>query len=192
MSEEIQNEVEELEDLPKVEEGEEDFTDWKAEALKRDGIARRFKTKTEKLIEKLKEASAPKPEPPKVEAKPEEKKEGLDRIDRAVLRTEKIVSEDEVKLVEDIMKETGKTVEQVLESKYFLTELQSLRDTKTSADAIPKGINRSSQSARDSVDYWIAKGELPPRDQVELRRKVVNAKMQTEKDKSQFTDNPIV
>ena len=189
MDEERNNEVEELEELPVVGEGEEDFTDWKAIALKQQGMAKRFQTKIKKLVE---DANKPKPEV-KVEVQPViEKKEGLDRIDRAVLRTEKITSEDEVKLVEDIMKETGKTVEQVLESKYFQTELSLAREAKQTQDAVPKGTTRSAQSSRDSVEYWVSKGELPPRDQVELRRKVVNAKMQTEKDKSQFTDNPIV
>jgi hypothetical protein len=189
MEENKNNEVEELEELPVVGEGEEDFTDYKELATKFQGMAKRFQTKIKKLAE---EAEKPKPETKEKPAEVVEKKEGLDRIDRAVLRTEKIVSEDEVKLVEDIMKETGKSVEQVLESKYFITELKELRDAKTTSDAVPKGINRSTQSARDSVDYWVAKGELPPRDQVELRRKVVEAKMQMEKSKSQFSDNPIV
>src|SRR3990172_2372750 len=92
-----------------------DTTDWKAEALKAQGIAKRLKTQAEKRkIDSKVEA--------KVEKKLEER--GLDRLDRAVLRVEKITSEDEVGLVEDIMKETGKTLEQVLESKYFKTELQ--------------------------------------------------------------------
>jgi hypothetical protein len=189
MEENKNNEVEEIGELPVVGEGEEDFTDYKELATKFQGMAKRFQTKIKKLAE---EAEKPKPETKEKPAEVVENKEVLDRIDRAVLRSEKIISEDEIALVESIKKETGKSVEQVLESKYFLTELQALRDAKTSADAIPKGINRSSQSTRDSVDYWISKGELPPRDQVELRRKVVNEKMRVEKDKSQFTENPIV
>jgi hypothetical protein len=179
-----ENEEEVVEDLPEILDGEEDTTDYKAEFLKAQGIAKRLKTKLEKVSQNN-------------EAKPEIKAEvvketGLDRIDKAVLRAEKITSPEEIELVESIMKETGKDLEGVLESKYFQSELKEMRDFKSSKDAIPSGTKRSSQSARDTVDYWVGKGELPPADQVELRRKVVNAKMQTEKTKSQFTDNPIV
>jgi DNA polymerase/3'-5' exonuclease PolX len=178
-----ENEEEVVEELPEVIEGEEDTTDYKALALKMQGMAKRFQTKLSKLAE------APKP---KAEVVPEKKEDGLDRIDRAVLRAEKITDPEEVDLVQSIMKETGKDLDKVLESKYFQSELKEMRDTKASKEAIPSGTKRSSQSARDTVDYWVSKGELPPTDQVELRRKVVNARMQTEKSKSQFTDQPIV
>jgi hypothetical protein len=174
------NEFEEelVEDLPNIDEGEEDTTDYKALAEKNAGIAKRLQTKLDKAK--------------KQEVKEVVKESGLDRIDRAVLRAEKITAPEELDLVESIMKETGKSLEDVLETKYFQSELKEMRETKASKDAVPSGTRRSSQSARDTVDYWVSKGELPPIDQVELRRKVVNARMQTEKSKSQFTDNPIV
>jgi hypothetical protein len=125
------------------------------------------------------------------EKKEEKKSEGLDRIDRAVLRTEKITDAEEIKLVESIMKETGKTVEQVLESRFFQSELKEMRDLKKTEDATPSGQKRSGTSTRDTVDYWISKGELPPMSDPELRRKVVNAKMAKEKSVSQFSTNPI-
>jgi hypothetical protein len=119
-----------------------------------------------------------------------EKTEGLDRVDRAVLRAEKITSAKEVELVEEWKKETGKDVEKILESKHFQAELKDLRDLAAAKDAAPEGSKRSGQSPRDEVDYWIAKGELP-KDNPELARKVVNAKMQQIKSKNQFTDDPI-
>jgi len=47
---------------------------------------------------------------------------------------------------------------------------------------------RSGQSSKDSVDYWLAKGELPPNtpENTKLRRDVVNAKYVQETSGSKF------
>lgn len=178
-----QDEVIEVEDIVETKDDQDnDTTDWKAEALKAQGIAKRLKTKADKAkVESKVEA--------KVEKKLEER--GLDRLDRAVLRVEKITAEDEVGLVQDIMKESGKTLEQVLESKYFQSELKEMRESKATKEATPDGTKRSGQSPRTEVDYWIAKGELP-KDNPELARKVVNAKMEKVKSGHQFSDTPVV
>jgi hypothetical protein len=184
-----QNDVpEEDVELTEIEEQQDDdgndTTDWKAEALKRQGIAKRYQTK----LSKLKEASSK----PVVVEKPEVKQETLDRIDRAVLRVEKITEPDEIALIESTMKESGKSLEQVLAMKYFQSELKEMRELRTSKEAIPSSTRRSSQSSRDSVDYWVAKGELPPASEVKLRRDVVNAKIAQEKQKNHFSPNPVV
>jgi hypothetical protein len=184
-----QNDVneEEVIDVPEIKEEKDengaDVTDWKAKALEAQGIAKRYQTK----LSKMKEAKPA----PAVE-KQEAKQETLDRIDRAVLRVEKITEPDEIALVESTMKESGKSLEAVLAMKYFQSELKEMREFRASKEAIPSSTRRSSQSSRDTVDYWIAKGELPPADQVKLRRDVVNARMATAKQKSKFTDNPVV
>lgn len=164
-------------------ESENDTTDWKALALKNQGIAKRLQTKIEKA---------------KVEAKVEKKVEkvltekGLDRLDKAILRVEKITSPKEIELVEDWMKETGKDIETILESKRFQAELKEMREAQATKEATPEGTKRSGQSQRDEVDYWIAKGELPPADQVELRMKVVAKKREVATSKNQFSDEPVV
>lgn len=169
--------------------GDNDTTDWKSIAQKRQeaaeknaGIIKRLKTKLEKSkIDK------------KVEAKVEEQlaKKGLDRLDKAILRVEKITEADEVKLVEDMVEETGKDVETLLASRFFQSELKALREAKETKNATPNGSKRSGQSGRDEVDYWIEKGELPPQDQQALRQKVVARKRETAKSKNQFTDIPV-
>lgn len=159
-----------------------DTTDWKAEAQKQSGIAKRLKTRLDK--QKL---------DAKVEKKVEEKvSEGLDRIDRAILRAEKITAPEEVELVQDIMKETGKTVEKVLESKYFQNELKELREAQATKEATPSGTKRSGEnSSKNEVDYWLAKDELPP--DPALRIKVVDAKIAREKaSKGGFSDTPVI
>lgn len=49
-----------------------------------------------------------------------------------------------------------------------------MREMRKFQDAIPSNSKRSSQSGKDTVDYWLAKGELP--EDRELRSKVVKAK----------------
>lgn len=186
--------IEELDELPK--EGEEGFDkiNWQERAEKAEGIAKRRATKIDKL-KKAAEAE-PKPKPPvkkEGEGNAETKDDrGFDRIDRSNLRTEKITEEDELDLVAEIMKETGKDVEGVLKSRYFQTELKSMRDEKEANAGIPKSTKRVNNSSRNEVDYWIAKGELPPMTEPALRQKVVNAKIAKERAKTGFSQNPVI
>jgi len=161
---------------------ESDSTDWKA---KHDELAGRLK-RAETKLQKTKIES-------KVEEKLEKKLEqgGLDRLDKLLLRQEGIKSADELQLVEDYRRESGKSLEDILESRVFKAELKDLRDLAASKDATPSGTKRSGQSPRDEVDYWIAKGELP-KDNPELARKVVNAKIQKDQNKNQFADQAVI
>lgn len=179
-NEEIQDEAIEEENLDA--ELDED-TDWKAEALKARGIAKRYKTKFEKT---------------KIDVKAEEKaekilakKEGFDYAEKAYLKASGIGEED-FDLVFNWTKETGKSIDEILKNKYFQTELQDALDLRKSREAIPAGSKRAVLSSRDSVEYWLAKGELPPQSEKELRQKVVNAKMKGQAEKSQFSERPIV
>lgn len=186
-NEEIDDKIEEpiVSDLKEGDEGF-DKIDWKDIAEKNRGIAQRNKTRAAKA-----QAELAKNKPPEKKDDKKEDPKGLDRVDKAVLRAEKITDPKEVELVEAIMKETGKDLESVLASRYFQGELKALREEIAADEALPKGGKRSAAPAKDSVDYWIAKGELPPHDQPELRRKVVNAKIAKEKSGSQFSKNPI-
>jgi hypothetical protein len=96
---------------------------------------------------------------------------------------------EETNLVKDFMQNTGKSLDDVLESKYFQAQLKEVREEKATKDATPSGTKRAGQSASDSVEYWITKGELPPVNQRELRIKVVNARMEKEKNKNMFFDS---
>lgn len=178
-----------LEDLPgDAPEGQEDKTDWKAIAKKNHGIAKRYQTK----FEKAKESKGSEGDGKGGEGKGGKGGEGtgvLDKLDRAVLRVEKITAPDEIKLVESYMKETGKDIESVLSSKYFQAELKELRDLAATEEATPTGEKRSGVLTRDTVEYWIAAGKLPE-DPV-LRQKVVNAKIAKEKNVHQFSSNPL-
>lgn len=110
----------------------------------------------------------------------------LDWGQKAFLATNGIKGENEISLVSEIMAHTGKDLDEVVESKYFQAELKELREAKATDNAVVSGSKRSTQTSRDTVEYWIAKGELPPKDQRELRQKVVNARVAAEKSRNVF------
>jgi len=143
-------------------------------------------------IKKLEKQLGKETEEPRVESKEKATKSGeLDYGQKAYLFATGIKGSEETKLVQDFMANTGKSLEEVVDSKFFQAELKELRESKASEDAVPKGTRRSTTGSRDSVDYWLAKGELPentPENQ-ELRRKVVNARIDKETNKSKFASS---
>lgn len=157
---------------------DDDTTDWKAEAEKARGIAQRYKTKLEKA--KLDKAGE------KKETKKEEKETKLDYGQKAYLIANGIKGADEVALVKEYLDRTGKELEDIIESKHFQNDLKELKEAATTKAATPSSSKRSNSSARDQVDYWVNKGELPPIEDVELRRQVVNAKIKAKTDNSHF------
>ena len=120
-----------------------------------------------------------------------EKKEGFDYAEKAYLKSSGIKS-DEYDFVKDVMESTGKSLDDVLENKWFQNDLKEMRELKATKEALPSGTKRSSASTRDTVEYWIAKGELPPIDQMKLRRDVVNARIKAETRGSKFSRNSVV
>lgn len=90
-----------------------------------------------------------------------------------------ITDEDEVSLVERLYEETQMPLEKLLTSKYFKLELEEVRTQKQNAVATSniKGDKGSKSNARNTADYWIAKGEVPTADQADrkLRAQVIRA-----------------
>lgn len=166
-----ENQIDEEVESEEVESTEQEVeqTDWKAEALKYKAILDRNKNK--------------KPTEQKVN-----KSNDLDYGQKAFLVANGVKESDEMKLVKGVMQDTGKSLEDVLSSKYFQAELKEMRDLKASSNAIPNG-KRSGTASQDSVDYWIAKGELPPASDRELRQKVVNARIKKNDNKGVFYNN---
>ncbi len=167
-----------------------DTTDWKKLALENFGRAKRYQTdlKGYKATEaKAKEEA----EKAKTEAPKSQDKKEFDLAEKSYLLGNGI-KKDEFPFVLEEMTKTGKSMDEILESKYFQAQLAENRELAASKEAIPTGTNRSGNATRDTVDYWIAKGEMPPEDQVELRRKVVNARIEKEKQTTKFTSTPVV
>ncbi len=106
--------------------------------------------------------------------------------ERAYLAVNGIKTPDEIAFFNKMKKETGRGADALLESTYFQAEFREFKEKKATQDATPTGSKRSNNSSVDSVDYWLAKDELPPASEVELRRKVVNARINKETSKGMF------
>ena len=186
MSKNVEEEAVEVGDIVETKDDDgNDTTDWKEIAQqnqefakKNQGIAKRYKTKLDKLKE----------EPDKKQGEESVKEQDdpskLDYAKKAFLTASGIKGSKETELVQKIVSDTGKSIEEVLESKYFQAELNEMRELNKTEDALPKGSKRTGQSAQDTVDYWIKKGELPT--DRKLRQDVVNARIKNETDKSVF------
>lgn len=158
-------------------------------------LANNYKIRAEKAEAESKKLKA------KVEVKPSkklEKKEDTDNLDygqKAFLVANGIKGAEEHQLAIEVMKNSGKDLDEVIESKFFMSELKDLRTAKEINDATPPSdTSRPSSAPKDDVGFWVAKGEMPPNtpENQELRQKVVNAKMKSESGGSPFSNTPIV
>lgn len=171
----------------------EDTTDYKAKHEEAEAKLKETAGRLKRLETKLERDRINNVVEDKVEKVLEKETKGLDRLDRMFLRSEGIKTDAEVKLVEDFKAETGRSVEAIVDSKAFQAELKEVRSTEATKEATPSGTKRAGQgNARDEVQYWIGKGELPPQDQPALRMKVVAAKREQAKSTNMFSDKPVV
>jgi len=128
----------------------------------------------------------------KIESKAEEDKKTekpseFDYAQKAFLNANGVKGVDELEKVKDFQNATGKSLDEIIENKYFLADLKDFRDDKIAKGAMPDGTRGAGEgSAKDKVEYWIKKGEMPPRDKPDLRKKYVNEKYKREKNVSHF------
>lgn len=133
-----------------------------------------------------KEPPAKQEEPPAKQEEPQKNPNETDYGYKAyVAHLLGVKGEDEMKLVKEYTA-NGKSLEDLSDNKHFQNDLKDLREIKATKDATPSSTKRSGQNTSDTVEYWIAKGQLPPADQVELRRKVVNAKINQQSNANHF------
>lgn len=181
----LEDDVQDTDESADVEQEEENKP---KETPKEDPAAKRARLQRELARLDKKYPVETKSEAPKEETKSSD----LDYGQKAFLMAAGIKGTDEIGLVKTFMKNTGKSLDEALESKYLQAELKDMRDAVAVKAATPNGTKRSGQTGRDSVEFWLAKGELPPADQRELRTKVVNARLKSETNSNTFTDNPVV
>lgn len=113
----------------------------------------------------------------KVEKKSEtpsknEDSELKERVESLSMQVAGITEDDEVKLAKDLQEETGLSMDKLLTSKYFKSELDELRTQKENAASTSnvKGDKTGSGNVKQSAEYWIAKGEYPKHEQVSDRK----------------------
>ena len=181
-------EVEESLDLPEVKEGEEDSTDWKAEAtkLREKAIAQRERTKSlkQQLADKEKAISALATGSKKAE--PSSTGE-LDQTQLDYLDLKGISEADDIKVIENIVKRTGVTVREALKDDYVISKLATNKAQREVKGATPSSTKRGAASAGNDLATALAKyeqaGYAPealPTD-FKLRIAVVNAVMKETK-----------
>ena len=200
MAKENEREVEEIEELDESDES----LDWKAEALKSHGMAKRY-LKSHKELQELRQAQAEAEAKSKAEKAAEEAKaktpesaikKEFDYGELAFLEAKDIAEKHHPFILEEI-NATGKSLKAVLAFRHMQDELKSRDEVDKVDKAIPSGGKRVDGAARDSVEYWLAmvdRGESTVSDipDFELRNKVVAARIKREKDgQGQFTDRPI-
>ena len=120
-----------------------------------------------------------KKEEPKVDDKKAEKSK-LDFGEKAFLKAYGIEGSEALDFIASMRERTGDELDILVNDEIVTAKLKAFKDASAAKDAIPSKTNRSNQSdAKENVDYWIKKGELPK--DTELRKKVVNAKLDIEK-----------
>jgi len=152
---------------PQAQKDDEGDIDWQAKARELEGRLKRAETKLKKSSDSPASSKSSTPG-------------DFDYSQKAFLAVNDIRSAKELDLAKEYMANTGKSLDDVVTNKYFLQELKELKELEATAAATPSGSKRTGQSAQDSVEYWLAKGEMPPQGMTELRREYVNAKMKKE------------
>lgn len=152
---------------------EEQEVDWQARAKELEGRLKRAETKLKKSSDSPAQSKSSTPGE-------------FDYSQKAFLAVNEVKTAKELELAKEFMANTGKSLDDVVTNKYFLQELKELKDLEATALATPSGSKRTGQSAQDSVEYWLAKGEMPPQGMTELRRAYVAAKMKKDESGKKF------
>jgi len=130
-----------------------------------------------------------KPKVKKTEEKPDESAL-LQKFDKLALKTDGIVEEDEIELAHKLKEETGKEMEDLLKSKYFKAELETLREEKANTKATSDVRGGGGEAkVKETPEYWIKKGGYPTADEVpdkKLRAKIARAMMKNTKSGKKF------
>ena len=108
----------------------------------------------------------------------------VERLTRMELKEMGLKDADEIDLIFNESKETGIDPLVLVKKGYATGILESHRKQKEAELANPSSNSRGSVNAKDSVDYWIKKGEYPTN--VELKREVLNKKIEMQKKPFKF------
>ena len=140
------------------------------------------------LKRELKDAKKPKDTPQ--QTKPQD---DLDYGMKAYLRSEGI-EPTEFDFVKEHMQESGMDLDRLVKNNYFQSQLKELRDKRATEAAIPSKTRGTGESSKSKVDYWVNRGEMPENtpENFELRAAIVNRRIEIEKNRNQFSSNPIL
>ena len=182
-------------DLPKeVDEGEEDTTDWKAEAqkLQQKAIKQREKTKELKTAIKAKdeEIASLTPKEDKNENKISNEP---DYAKLAFLKSEGVTHPDDQKLIQDEANRLKLPLTDILQMGHIKSQLETAKDQRNAQEGMPKGRGKGGGGkGQQDVDYWLdrkkADGTFETPDDPELAAKVIDARIHKEEQGNKFSD----
>lgn len=105
----------------------------------------------------------------------------LDEMQLDYLELKGITEEDDIAVIQKVMKRTGETLRQTLKDEYVQTKLKANQEKRSVQNAMPSNTKRGNSSG-GGLDAALAKyeatGELP--NDFELRSQVINAKERKE------------
>ncbi len=169
-------EVEENLDLPAVDEGEDDTTDWKAEAekLQHKAISQRERTKT--LKKELAEARKAVGVVAGSKETPSQPKGELDATQLDYLDLKGYTESEDINFIQTVIKKTDQTLREVLKDDYVIAKLASFKAARDVKAATPSSTRRGGDVSGDisaAVAKFEATGVMP--DDFELASKVTDA-----------------
>lgn len=104
----------------------------------------------------------------------------------AYLETKGIAHPDDQKIVQDEAQRLKLPLTDVLQMEHIKSKLEAAKSQREAQAGMPKGRGSSSGKTQQDVDYWLAKGETP--DDLEMAEKVINARINKEKNTNMFSD----
>lgn len=131
------------------------------------------------------------------ESSPKSKEKASSETDYGQLAylNSKNVPEEDHDYVFETAKESGKTIKDLMATKWFQADLAERVEDRTVKKGTPSSSKRSAPDSKDSLGYWVGKynngtpiNEVPS----EFRTKVIDARVAKEKDTAKFTDNSVI
>lgn len=105
------------------------------------------------------------------------------------LKQEGITHEDDIEQVLEVANSMNKSPKEIAGLTWVQAMLKDNANVRRNAVATPSSSKRSGQtSVKDSVNYWINRTDLPPKENKELRRQVIHARRDSV-NKSQMFNN---
>lgn len=105
----------------------------------------------------------------------------------------RVVHDDDVEFLKATMEETGKSMKDILSSKWFAGELKDRQEARNVVNATPTATRRAGEPANQlEVEYtkYIQTGKLPS--DPEMRSQIVNKRIEREGRAAQFTKQSVV
>ena len=115
----------------------------------------RLERELARVNKKLGVAEQPKP----VERTTVAKTGELDETQLGFLDLKGITDDEEIDVIQKVMRNTGQTLRQALKDDYVTSKLAALRKNKERQDATPSSQRRAGGQTSTDIDYWVAKAE---------------------------------